>query len=272
MRTNLELVSNVCGWGYVICWGVSLYPPLLLNYHTRSVEGVSLDFAYLNFWGCLFYLASVSMMFFSTTVKLEYALAHTADARRLNEAPKQPLVRFNDVVYGFHSLLLVIGLLYQFYCSGYRRSSTQTLSRSVKLISLAGVICALLLILHAYEISTTRRHYQLVDVANIFGTVKVFFSGIKYIPQAYFIYQRKSVRGFAVKGCITDIVGGLLCSLQLLIDAYLVNDLGGVLKHPTKLLLAVVAMFFGFVFIAQYKIYSKEEEPSIYNKKTSKLA
>lgn len=272
MRANLGLLSSFCGWGYVLCWGVSLYPPLILNYHTKSVEGVSIDFAYLNFWGCLFYLASVSMMFFSTTVKLEYALAHAANATRMNEPQKQPLVRLNDVVYGFHSLLLVIGLLYQFYCSGYRYSSTQTLSRSVKLISVIGVLCALLLILHAYEISTTRRHYQLVDVANIFGTVKVFFSGIKYIPQAFFIYQRKSVKGFAVKGCITDILGGLLCSLQLLIDAYLVNDLRGILKHPAKLLIAADAIFFGVFFIAQYKIYFKDEEPSFYNKKTSKLA
>jgi len=271
MSIGLETLSFLCGWGYVVCWGVSLYPPILLNAHSKSVEGLSIDFAYLNFLGCVCYLVSVSMLYFSTTVRLEYALAAASDAHKVGAAPKEPLVRLNDVIYGVHSLVLVSILLYQFYFSGYRRSPSQQLSRTVKIISGIGIVAGLLLVLHAYEISTTRAHYQLVDVANIFGTVKVFFSSVKYMPQAYFNYQRKAVKGFSVKGYLVDILGGVLCCTQLVLDGILLNDISGVYKHPTKMMLAFVTIAFNVIFLVQYHIYANAVNPTVYNVKSTKV-
>lgn len=271
MKFALETLSVLCGWGYVLCWGVSLYPPIILNYHAKSVEGLSIDFAYLNFWGCVCYLVSVSMLYFSTTVRLEYALHAAKDAHKVGAAPKVPLVRLNDVIYGLHSLALVMILLFQFYFCRYRRSSSQKLSRLVKTLSAVGALAALLLLLHAYEISTTRRHYELVDVANIFGTVKVFFSSVKYMPQAYFNYQRKAVKGFSAKGYLIDILGGLLCCAQLVLDGYLLNDISGVFKHPTKMLLAAVTIVFNIIFLIQHRIYRDQVNATVYNTKSNKV-
>lgn len=263
---SLQTLSSLCGWIYVFCWGISLYPPLLLNYRTKSVEGLSLDFAYLNFWGCTFYLFSVSLLYFSTTVRLEYALAQEASSRTAKGAIKQPLVQFNDVIYGIHSLILVIILLSQFYLFGYKKSPNQKLSKPVKVLSVAGAIGTLMLLVRIYELNPTREHYQLVDLANILGTCKVFLSTVKYLPQAYFNYQRKSLKGFAVKACISDIVGAVLCASQLLIDGYLRGDMASVLHHPSKLLLAAVTMTFGIIFFCQHRVYLEDEEPSLYNK------
>lgn len=254
----LQALSFCLGWAYVVCWGVSLYPPILLNRSMQSVEGVSLDFAYLNLLGCLFYLASVSMFYFSTKVRLEYALRYGTD--------KIPLIRFNDIVYGAHSLALVIALMWQFFVTDYRKHPSQRLSSTVRWLTLAMLLCTVGLLLHAWEISTTRRHYELVDVASIFGTVKVFLSSIKYLPQAYHNFRRKSVKGFAVKGYVLEVLGGIFCISQFFIDAYLQDDLVGALKHPVKLLLALVSILFAAIFIIQHFLYA-EEEPTIYNAK-----
>ena len=230
----------------------------MLNRKLQSVEGVSVDFAYLNLLGCIFYLASVCMLYFSTTVRMEYALRFGTK--------KIPLIRFNDIVYGVHSLALVIVLLWQFFVSGYRKHATQHLSATIKWLTVIMILSTIGLLLHAWEISTTRRHYELVDVASIFGTVKVFLSSIKYLPQAYHNFQRKSVKGFAVTGYVLELLGGMFCISQFFIDAYIQDDLIGAIQHPVKLLLALVSMLFSAIFIIQHYIYA-EQEPTIYNAK-----
>lgn len=255
--TLASAVSSVLGWGYVVCWGVSLYPPLLLNKRLRSVEGVAIDTAYLNFLGCTCYFISVSMEYFSNIVRTEYALRHGGTS--------YPLINLNDVVYGAHSVILVSLLLAQFYFSGYSRSHTQRISRPVKVLTGIGIILAGCLIVHAWEINNTRRHYELVDVAVIFGTVKLFLSAIKYVPQAWYNYKRKSVKGFAIITPALDILGSVLSTLQLWLDARIAGDYGAIFKNPVKLLLALETTLFGIVFLVQSKLYS--ENMTVYNEK-----
>ncbi|PRT53992.1 Cystinosin [Wickerhamiella sorbophila] len=251
MSLPLDLISVLLGWAYVVCWGVSLYPPVLLHRRMKSVEGMSIDFAFLNFFGCLAYMLSVGMLRYSTTVRLEYQLRHK----------NPPLVRFNDVVYGVHSLVLVAAVLFQFYCSGYRRSSGQHISRGVKVFSLVMVMAGCALLLHAWEISTTRRHYELVDVANIFGTVKIWLSAVKYIPQVLYNYKRKSTRGFSKTTPILDVLGAYFSVAQLALDAYLAGDITDMYKHPVKLLLSIVTLVFSLAFLIQHSIYRERTIP-----------
>lgn len=240
------MLSTVLGWAYVACWGASLYPPVLLNRQLKSVEGMSLDFTLINLMGCVFYFISVCMLRYSKVVRAEYALRHDM---------KMPLVQFNDVVYGTHSIILLLVALYQFYFAGYKRLATQHISTITKAVSGLGCLMAVLMLLHAWEISTTRRHYELVDVALIFGFVKVALGCIKYVPQAYHNYRRRSTHGFAISSVISDIFGALFCLAQLFLDAYIAKEYGGIFQPPTKLLLGLVVLFFGFVFIIQHRIY-----------------
>ena len=255
MSVSLHLLSVTLGWAYVVCWGISLYPPVFLHRKLRSVEGMSIDFAVINFVGCLAYFVSVFMLYYSMTVRLEYQLRHK----------KIPLVRFNDVVYGAHSLVLVCIVMWQFYLSGYKRGTSQKISRWVKLMAGLIFLGAVGLLLHAWEISTTRRHYELVDVANIFGTAKIVMSSIKYFPQAYFNYSRKSTRGFSITGPWLDILGSVCSVSQLVLDAYLTGDVSDIYKHPVKLLLSLVTFVCSLIFVIQHHIYTERKIP-FYNK------
>lgn len=123
------------------------------------------------------------------------------------------------------------------------------------------LVAAGALLLHAWEISTTRRHYELVDVANIFGTVKVALSTLKYVPQVLFNYRRKSTRGFSKTTPILDVFGAGFSIAQLALDAHLAGDVADMYKHPVKLLLSLVTLFFSLVFIVQHSVYRERTIP-----------
>lgn len=252
----LARAADTFGWCYVVCWGISLYPPLLLNYRTKSVEGISIDFVWLNFGGSLLYLASVVLLFYSDVVRAEYSERNPPSA--MSHAPAVPLVHFNDVFYGAHSFLLVLALLWQFYFLGYRKMRMQRVSKMVKLFLAAGV-CALLM-LGAQSFVAAGYKLELLDFATIFGSVKVALSAVKYVPQAWYNYSRRSIKGFAISSCIIDIVGSACCLCQLFLDSYLNNDINSGFKHPTKLLLCLVTILFSSVFLVQAAAYRGEAE------------
>ena len=253
MPAVLEYVSNVFGWCYVICWGASLYPPLRLNYSTKSVEAISIDFVWLNFCGSALYLASVVLLFYNGKLREKYAQRNAAEFH--HDKPALPLVRFNDVIYGLHSFILIMALLYQFYFLGYRRNHRQHMSRTVKLLLLLIFCSFIALLLHAYTEANTK--LELLDLATIFGSVKVALSAIKYIPQAWYNYTRKSMKGFAISSCVIDICGAVCCLVQLFTDSYLEDDINFGFKHPTKLLLSLVTIVFCMLFLLQARLYSE---------------
>lgn len=51
----LKVISFVSGWAYVILWGLSCYPQVLLNYKLKSVAGFSLDYGIMHMSGFLIY-------------------------------------------------------------------------------------------------------------------------------------------------------------------------------------------------------------------------
>ncbi|CAN6669711.1 cystine transporter [Trichomonascus vanleenenianus] len=254
----LPIISSVLGWSYVLTWSISLYPPILLNRRLKSVEGISLDFMVLNFIGYVMYTLSVWMLYSNQWVRNEYAQRHTlvSDTGELN----YPLVRFNDIVYGLHGVVLLIYMFLQMFCMGYATTSRQRhLSRYTKLL-LGGVIVAGVAgCMYAYRVQDTPQHFELYDLVWAMGNVKVAMSTAKYVPQVLYNHHRRSTKGWSMSGVRLDLFGAAASLAQLFLDGYIRHDLSGVWNNTVKLALAVVTVFFDTIFLTQHFIYKEDD-------------
>jgi cystinosin len=82
--------------------------------------------------------------------------------------------------------------------------------------------------------------------------IKLVVTVVKYIPQAWVNYKRKSTVGWSIDQIMLDITGGVLSISQLVIDSSLQDDWSGLTGNPVKLGLGNVSIFFDIIFITQH--------------------
>lgn len=237
------------------------YPPILLNFNLRSVEGISLDFLYMNLVGYLCYTTSLCMLFFNNFVREQYATKYTPVdlAHHLH----YPLIKANDVAYTVHGLLCVIVVYYQVHFTNYKKSRAQ-LHVSPYTKALLLIVCtSCSLAVGCVIFFPARTPIRLLDVAELLGFVKVCMSTSKYIPQLIYNQQRKSTKGWAINSTILDITGGSLSLAQLFMDGYINNNIGSVLGNTSKLALALVSMIFDILFLIQHFVLFPERQPDV---------
>ena len=80
---------------------------------------------------------------------------------------------------------------------------------------------------------------------------------MKYIPQAWANYQRKSTAGWSIDQILLDLIGGVLSIAQLVIDSSLQSDWSGLTGNPVKLGLGNVSILFDILFMVQHYILYK---------------
>ena len=80
---------------------------------------------------------------------------------------------------------------------------------------------------------------------------------VKYVPQAWANYQRKSTAGWSIDQILLDVVGGVLSIAQLVIDSSLQSDWSGITGNPVKLGLGNISIVFDVVFMVQHYILYK---------------
>ena len=103
-----------------------------------------------------------------------------------------------------------------------------------------------------------------IDVIYVIGYIKLIVTFVKYIPQAWFNFKRKSTQGWSIGQILFDITGGVLSLLQLVIDASFQGDWSGITGNPLKLGLGYVSVFFDLVFITQhYVLYRQPPHPRL---------
>jgi cystinosin len=82
---------------------------------------------------------------------------------------------------------------------------------------------------------------------------------VKYVPQAWLNYQRKSTAGWSIEQILLDVLGGILSMMQLGIDASVQHNWRDVIDNPVKLGLANISIFFDLIFITQhYLLYHQK--------------
>lgn len=90
--------------------------------------------------------------------------------------------------------------------------------------------------------------------------VKLVITVVKYIPQVWVNYKRKSTVGWSIWQIILDFSGGTLSLAQLALDASLEDDWSGVTGNPVKFFLGNISIFFDVIFIVQHYILYREEQ------------
>jgi cystinosin len=89
---------------------------------------------------------------------------------------------------------------------------------------------------------------------------------VKYIPQVWVNYKRKSTQGWSIYQILFDVTGGVLSIMQLVIDSSLQADWSGLTGNPVKLGLGNVSIFFDLIFITQhYFLYASPKELKVEN-------
>ena len=87
---------------------------------------------------------------------------------------------------------------------------------------------------------------------------------VKYVPQAWSNYQRKSTIGWSIYQVLMDLLGGVLSIAQLLIDSSLQGDWSGVTGNPVKFGLGQISIIFDLLFMVQhYILYRGAEEDGL---------
>ena len=99
-----------------------------------------------------------------------------------------------------------------------------------------------------------------VDVIYTIGYIKLIATFVKYIPQAWFNFKRKSTQGWSIYQILFDITGSVLSLLQLVIDASFQGDWSGITGNPVKLGLAQVSLFFDLIFLAQHYVLYRQAD------------
>lgn len=231
----VDILSKICGWIYILSWGSAFYPQIYSNFKRKSVVGLSFDYLGLNLIGYLSFGVFISGLYFVPDLQQEY----------FERYPRGLIpVKENDVVYNLHGTMAIIFTIFQ--CVIYERG-TQIISTTAKiLISALGgfyVICCILLSLHIL---------QWLNFVYYCSYVKLAITILKYIPQAYMNYKRKSTHGWSIGLVLLDLNGGVFSLLQMILDSYNYDDWVSIFGNPTKFGLGIFNIVIHSFFIVQH--------------------
>lgn len=84
--------------------------------------------------------------------------------------------------------------------------------------------------------------------------LKLFITIIKYIPQAWLNFKRKSTENWRIENILLDLAGGVLSLAQLFIDSSFNDDWSWLTGNPAKLLLSNISILFDILFMLQHYV------------------
>ena len=236
--TKLIELSIIIGWIYFFAWALSFYPQIYQNWERKSVVGLNFDFLALNTVGYWCYTIYNFGMFSVKIIQEEY---------RNEEGTVVIPVKLNDLAFSSHGIFACLITILQ--CLVFNRGG-QKMSKTCWAI-LAGIG------LYTFSILLCKYFGVLIwlDCLIYFSYVKIFVTIVKYIPQAYMNYRRKSTDGWNIILVLLDLTGGVFSSAQMILDGYNFNDWSSLTGNPTKFGIALVTYVFDFIFILQHYVW-----------------
>ncbi|KAI9798339.1 MAG: hypothetical protein M1835_000002 [Candelina submexicana] len=246
-----NVVSRLLGWIYVACWSASFYPQPIYNFRRRSTYGLAIDFPVINILGFVTLTISNAVFLYSPLIRAQYAYR--------NRVSPEPTVRFNDLAFAAHGVFMTCLSYTQFWPAlwGFKVDKRhQTVSRPALGVTVGslvglGVVC-MIVALRGIDGGAEASGWAWIDAIYAIGYVKLLVTFVKYIPQAWVNYKRKSTDGWTILQILLDLSGGVFSIMQLLIDSSLQGDWSGITGNPVKLGLGNVSIFFDMIFIVQH--------------------
>jgi len=243
---ELKILSFIFGWIYFFAWSISFYGQLYENYRRKSVSGLSFDFINYNLTGFLCYTIYNVCGFIN---------------KELGTGP----IEIQDIVFASHALIITFIIITQmviYYDKSDEQQTVSNPSRTLVICIWWGYFIMILFekILKLYD-PTKETIFKFNSVIYL-GFSKVLTSLIKYVPQAFLNYQRKSTVGWSILSVILDLTGGIFSLGQNIIDFIIGSSHGN--KNPSlnmaKFALSFISIFFDVLFIVQhYCLYPKKK-------------
>lgn len=81
------------------------------------------------------------------------------------------------------------------------------------------------------------------------GYFKIVITNLKYLPQIYWNYKRKSTKGWSIFSILTDMTGGICSFAQMLIEYLYGEDVG---FNAVKVILGAITILYDSIFIIQH--------------------
>ncbi|XP_060800962.1 cystinosin homolog isoform X1 [Amyelois transitella] len=245
----INVISYIMGWIYFAAWSVSFYPQIYINFKRKSVVGLNFDFLALNIMGFTMYSLFNCGLYFSKEIQGEYFSRHP---RGLNP------VQLNDVFFSLHAAFATLITIAQ--CFLYEREDQRV---SITARGILGLFCGVVIITLSLALFSVL-HW--LDFLYYCSYIKLSITLIKYVPQAYMNYKRKSTVGWSIGNIFLDFVGGSLSVLQMALNAYNYNDWVSFFGDATKFGLGLFSLVFDIFFILQhYVFYRRGKEFMIVN-------
>ncbi|XP_052245156.1 cystinosin-like isoform X2 [Dreissena polymorpha] len=243
ISSALVTINAVIGWIYFAAWSISFYPQVYVNFARKSVVGLNFDFLLYNITGFLAYGFFNVGMYWVPSVKEAY---HNNHPRGINP------VQLNDVIFTLHAIAITIVTIAQ--CFMYERGGQKVSKVCLLLVTGAWLFAGISLVVTLCDKITwlTYLYY--------FSYIKLGVTLIKYIPQAYMNFRRKSTDGWSIGNVLLDFTGGSLSLLQMFLLSYNSDDWGSIFGDPTKFGLGFFSILFDVLFIVQhYCLYRNNE-------------
>lgn len=241
----IDIISQISGWIYFVTWALSYYPQIYVNFKRKSVIGFSFDYLSLNMVGYVSFGIFIHSLFFAPAMQEEYFEQYSRGL-----IP----VKVNDVFYNLHGIFALLLTAAQCF---YYESGKQTISMLTRLI-LGGIGIFYLVLFILRAVNAIQWLTFLYDASY----VKLLITVLKYIPQAYLNYKRKSTSGWSIGVVILNLVGGVCSIGQMILDSYNYNDWASIFGNPTKFGLGAFTVLFQVLFMVQHYV--------LYRKPTSK--
>jgi len=240
----LKVFGTIVGWIYFLAWSVSFYPQCYINFKRKSVIGLNFDFISLNLTGFTCYAIYNLSLFYNEVVRADYFNKY-----KLGVIQVEP----NDIFFALHAIALTLITIIQ--CFLYERGE-QAISRFCRALLFGMFLFALVTLIVAG--AGAMKWLTYVDYLSY---LKLFITVIKYIPQAYMNYKRKSTDGWSIGNILLDFTGGSLSILQMFLKSYNYDDWKSIFGNVTKFGLGFFSVLFDVLFILQHYVFYRHSQP-----------
>ena len=250
--SHTDLVSSFIVYSYFIMWSVSFYPQCLLNRQRRTCTGLSIDFCWYNFIGFICYTTYNVALYGNPTIQHQYDERHHQSPDHSSTNSTIP-IQANDVAFAVHALILcTILLLHVAYYDGISALRPSRQSSYILTVILLCIVLYPIIFLLLYPMFIQKSTYQTLDYIYFLSYIKVSITCMKYIPQVYYNYHRRSTVGWNIWQIFLDLFGGILSTVQLMYDAPSASASDVIVRNLPKFMLGNISIVFDIIFIVQH--------------------
>ncbi|GCB80298.1 cystinosin-like [Scyliorhinus torazame] len=240
----LRIVCQVIGWIYFSAWSISFYPQVIENWKRKSVVGLNFDFLALNLTGHIAYGMFNIGLYWIPYIEEQFL--------KDNPDGVNP-VQGSDVFFSLHAVLLTMFTICQ--CCLYERGEQKVSKITIGLLVAAWLFALITLFVTVADKITWLQYLY------YFSYIKLVITLIKYIPQVYMNYRRKSTVGWSIGNVLLDFTGGSLSIVQMFLQSYNNDEWLLIFGDPTKFGLGLFSIMFDIIFIVQhYCLYQHKSD------------